>query len=62
MQSSQLKEGDLVVRKIIDEASRKECLVTYVSTEGTSPSMYCADWKGAPPLAAAPPPAPVAKP
>ena len=57
MQSSQLKEGDLVVRKIIDEASRKECLVTYVSTEGTSPSMYCADWKGAPPLAAAPPPA-----
>ena len=49
LQSSQLKEGDLVVRKIIDEASHKECLVTYVSTEGTSPSMYCADWRGAPP-------------
>jgi len=52
LQSSQLKEGDLVVRKIIDEASHKECLVSYVSTEGTSPSMYCADWRGAPPAAA----------
>ena len=59
IQSSQLKEGDLVVRKIIDEASQKECLVTYVSTEGTSPSMYCADWRGAPaPLPAAVAPAP----
>ena len=58
LQSSQLKEGDLVVRKIIDEASQKECLVTYVSTEGTSPSMYCADWRGAPaPLPAAASPA-----
>ncbi len=52
IQTSQLKEGDLVVRKIVDEASHKECLVTYVSTEGTSPSMYCADWRGGAPAAA----------
>jgi hypothetical protein len=61
VQTSQLREGDLVVRKVIDEASRKECLVTYVSTEGTSPSMNCADWKTAP-QAAAPAPAPAPSP
>lgn len=42
-QTSLLKEGDLVVRKILDRGSNKECLVTYVSTEGTSPSVYCDD-------------------
>jgi len=43
VQSNMLREGDLIVRKIIDRANRKECLVSYVSTEGTSPSIYCSD-------------------
>jgi hypothetical protein len=41
-QTSNLREGDLIVRKIIDEDNHKECLITYVSTEGTSPYIYCA--------------------
>ncbi len=41
-QTSHLREGDLIVRKIIDEDNQKECLITYVSTEGTSPYIYCA--------------------
>ena len=40
-QSGTLREGDLVVRKIDDMANRKACLVTYVSTEGTSAHLYC---------------------
>ena len=40
-QASYLKEGDLVVRKVVDTASHMACLVTYVSTEGTSSHMYC---------------------
>jgi hypothetical protein len=52
MQSSEFREGDLIVRKISDLANRMECLVTYVSTEGTSPYIYCsqmpADLKPAP--------------
>ena len=40
-QSSYLKEGDLVVRKIVDTQSKKACLVTYVSTAGTSSHIYC---------------------
>jgi hypothetical protein len=43
VQTSQLREGDLVVRKMIDPPNRKTCLITYVSTEGTSPYMYCFD-------------------
>ncbi len=43
VQTSQLREGDLVVRKMIDAPNRKTCLITYVSTEGTSPYMYCFD-------------------
>lgn len=42
-QTSYLKQGDLIVRKVVDEASRKECLVSYVSTAGTSPYIYCSD-------------------
>lgn len=42
-QSSELKEGDLVVRKIVDNANSKACLVTYVSTAGTSTHVYCFD-------------------
>ena len=41
MQNSEFREGDLIVRKISDLANRMECLVTYVSTEGTSPYIYC---------------------
>ncbi len=40
-QTGYMREGDLVVRKIVDQNNRKECLVTYVSTEGTSPNIYC---------------------
>jgi hypothetical protein len=42
-QASYLKEGDLVVRKIVDVESKKACLVTYVSTAGTSSHLYCYD-------------------
>jgi hypothetical protein len=42
-QASYLREGDLIVRKILDLASNKACLVTYVSTEGTKSSLYCYD-------------------
>lgn len=42
-QASYLKEGDLVVRKVVDEESKKDCLVTYVSTAGTSSHIYCYD-------------------
>jgi len=43
VQSSSLRKGDLIVRKIIDHANREECLISYVSTEGTSPSINCFD-------------------
>jgi hypothetical protein len=43
VQSHQLREGDLIVRKVTDQANRKECLITYVSTPGTSPHIYCAE-------------------
>ena len=42
-QGSHLREGDLIVRKIVDYANRKECLISYVSTEGTSPRINCFD-------------------
>lgn len=40
-QQGYMREGDLVVRKILDEANRTECLISYVSTEGTSPYIHC---------------------
>jgi hypothetical protein len=43
VQTSQLREGDLVVRKMVDPPNRKTCLITYVSTTGTSPYIYCFD-------------------
>lgn len=43
VQTSMLREGDLVVRKIIDQQNQKTCLVSYVSTEGTSPHFHCFD-------------------
>jgi hypothetical protein len=42
IQNSYLREGDLIARKIVDHSNAKECLITYVSTEGTSPHIYCA--------------------
>jgi len=45
-QTSYLKQGDLIVRKVLDQANRKECLVSYVSTPGTSPYIYCSDVAG----------------
>jgi hypothetical protein len=43
VQTSMLREGDLVVRKVIDQQNRKTCLISYVSTEGTSPHFHCFD-------------------
>jgi hypothetical protein len=42
-QENELKAGDLVVRKITDGANNKACLVSYVSTQGTSSRMFCFD-------------------
>jgi catabolite regulation protein CreA len=42
-QVSQMKEGDLVVRKIKDVANNKSCMVTYVSTAGTDTHLFCFD-------------------
>lgn len=41
VQTSHLREGDLVVRKVIDQPNEKTCLISYVSTEGTSPHFHC---------------------
>jgi hypothetical protein len=43
VQSNSLRKGDLIVRKIVDHANREECLISYVSTEGTSPGINCFD-------------------
>jgi len=43
VQKSELREGDLVVRKIVDQPNAKTCLISYVSTEGTSPHLHCFD-------------------
>ncbi|MEN8130465.1 MAG: hypothetical protein ABFS45_09800 [Pseudomonadota bacterium] len=43
LQTSYMREGDLIVRKIVDRSNRKACLITYISTEGTSPHLYCFD-------------------
>ena len=48
VQTSFMRGGYLIVRKIVDASNKKECLITYVSTEGTSPHIYCADQPGAP--------------
>jgi hypothetical protein len=45
MQVSYMKEGDLVVRKVRDAGNRKACMVTYVSTPGTSSNLFCFDEK-----------------
>ena len=43
VQNSMLREGDLIVRKVVDQANLKECLISYVSTEGTSTNINCFD-------------------
>lgn len=43
LQTSYLREGDLIVRKIVDEPNNKECLISYVSTEGTRSHIHCFD-------------------
>jgi hypothetical protein len=53
LQTSYMKEGDLIVRKIVDQSNKKECLITYVSTEGTSPHIHCADQRPVTPAAGA---------
>lgn len=45
VQNSHLREGDLIARKIVDHANAKECLITYVSTQGTSPHIHCSESK-----------------
>jgi hypothetical protein len=42
-QVSVMREGDLVVRKIVDSANRKACMATYVSTAGTDSHLFCFD-------------------
>ena len=45
VQDSYLREGDLIVRKIVDQGNSQNCLITYVSTEGTSPYIFCSENK-----------------
>jgi len=40
-QSSEMRSGDLVVRKVVDTAARQGCMVSYVATKGTSTHVYC---------------------
>jgi hypothetical protein len=42
-QVSHMREGDLIVRKVVDPANGKACLASYVSTAGTSSRLYCFD-------------------
>lgn len=58
VQNDYLREGDLVARKIVDSINSKACLITYVSTEGTSPYIYCFDERsGVAPATGTQPPA-----
>ncbi|HEB96860.1 MAG TPA: hypothetical protein ENI96_10580 [Sedimenticola thiotaurini] len=43
VESGHLREGDLDIRKILDRGNNKICLVAYVRTKGTSPSVACYD-------------------
>jgi hypothetical protein len=38
-----MREGDLVVRKVVDEPNKMACLISYVSTAGTRANIYCFD-------------------
>jgi hypothetical protein len=42
-QTNFMHEGDLIVRKIVDEPNGKECLISYVSTQGTRSHIHCFD-------------------
>ena len=41
--SGHVREGDLDVHRIVDADSTKTCLVAFVNTEGTSPTLTCYD-------------------
>ncbi|MDZ7750231.1 MAG: hypothetical protein U5S82_00935 [Gammaproteobacteria bacterium] len=59
VQTSAMREGDLVVRKVVDQTNSKACLASYVSTTGTTPTLQCSE-QDAPvvmPVAAPRPPA-----
>ncbi len=36
-----LREGDMSIRRISDSGAQRTCLVAYVNTKGTSPSVFC---------------------
>ncbi len=40
-QVGHIKSEDLIVRKVVDEKNRMNCVVGYVSTPGTSPAVAC---------------------
>jgi hypothetical protein len=42
-QTGYMREGDLVVRKVVDEPNSMACLISYVSTAGTRANIYCFD-------------------
>lgn len=42
-QVSAMREGDLIVRKVKDSANKRACMITYVSTQGTSSNIFCFD-------------------
>lgn len=39
--SAHLREGDMSIRRITDAGAQRTCLVAYVDTKGTSPSVFC---------------------
>ncbi len=36
-----LREGDMSIRRISDTGAQRTCLVAYINTKGTSPSVFC---------------------
>jgi hypothetical protein len=45
IQKSQLREGDLIVRKIVDRSNSKECLTSYVSADATDRHSGPRSWR-----------------
>ena len=46
VRSGHLREGDLDIYRVVDTDSTKTCLIAYVTTGGTAPSLKCYDSKG----------------
>ncbi len=40
-QTAVMREGDLIVRKVVDAGNQMACMVTYVATPQTSPRLFC---------------------